>query len=128
MPMPNQTAVVVAPSYLSADGITPVVSASAENAHVLKATPGNLYSVYATNLTATAGYLVVLNATSSPSDGAITPLAAVPLPASGVASIDFTPGPPEAYSTGITAVLTSAATPFTKTTGVITGFISGHVS
>ena len=112
----------------TAAGITPAVSTSAEATRVLKASAGNLYSVYATNLTATAGFLVVLNATSAPGDGAIAPLACVPLPASGTASINFNPGPAAVYSTGITVVLTSAATCFTKTTGTITGFISGSVS
>lgn len=106
-------------------GIAPIVSASAENAHVLKAASGFLYSVYATNLTATGGFLVVLNATTAPADGAIAPLECVPLPANGTAAINFNPGPPAFYSTGITAVVTSAATCFTKTTGVITAFIRG---
>lgn len=108
-------------------GITPVVSASAEASHVLKASAGSLWGVYATNLTATAGFLVVINATSAPGDGAITPLACVPLTANGVASINYMPGPPAAYSTGITAVVTSASTCFTKTTGVITAFLGGQV-
>lgn len=120
--------VAIAPNTAAALAIVPVVSASGENNHVLKASAGNLYSVYATNLTATAGFLVVLNATTSPADGAITPLACVPLAANGVASINFNPGPVSRYGTGITAVLTSANTCFTKTTGVITGFISGSVS
>lgn len=114
------------PSSGSSAAITPVVSASAEASHVLKAGAGNLYSVYATNLTATAGYLVVVNLTSAPTDGAITPLDCVPLPAGGVAAIDYSTIPAR-YSTGITAVITSAATCFTKTTGVITGFIKGAV-
>lgn len=113
------------PSDSSAVGITPTVSGSAGNNLVLKAAAGNLYSVYATNLTATAGFLVVLNATSAPADGAITPLACAPLPANGMASLSYNPGPPAVYSTGITAVITSASTCFTKTTGVITGFIGG---
>jgi len=120
---------------LNADGsliaqgrpITPVVSAAGESSHVLKASAGNLISVNATNLTATAGFLVVLNATAAPADGAITPLACQPLPANGSASIAYGSGPPGAYSTGITAVLTSATTCFTKTTGTLTGFIAGQV-
>lgn len=113
------------PSGAVAAGITGGVSPSAENNRVLKAAPGNLYSVYATNLTATAGFLAILNLTAAPADGAITPLECVPLPANGVASISFNPGPPSVFSTGITAVVTSAATCFTKTTGVITAFIKG---
>lgn len=120
--------VTIAPTSAAAAGQTPVVSAAGEASHVLKATPGNLYGVYATNLTGTAGFLVVLNATSAPADGAITPLACVPLTANGVASINYIPGPPSVYSTGITAVITSAATCFTKTTGVITAYIAGQVS
>jgi hypothetical protein len=121
---PVQT--TVAPTSASAAGITSVVSAAAENNHVLKASAGNLYSVYATNLTSTAGFLVVLNSTTSPADGAITPLACVPLPASSYAQIDYSPGPPQVFSTGITAVVSSATTCFTKTTGTITAFINGR--
>jgi len=121
---PVQT--TVAPTSASAAGITSVVSSAAENNHVLKASAGNLYSVYATNLTSTAGFLLVLNSTTSPADGAVTPLACVPLPASSYAQIDYSPGPPQVFSTGITAVVSSATTCFTKTTGTITAFINGR--
>jgi hypothetical protein len=108
-------------------GIIPVVSAAAESSHVLKASPGSLCSVYATNLTATAGFLVVTNTTTAPADGAILPLECVPLPANSNASVNYNPGPPSVFGTGITAVVTSATTCFTKTTGVITAFIKGAV-
>jgi hypothetical protein len=107
--------------------IIPTVTGSALNNLVLKAAPGNLLSVYATNLTATAGFLVVLNSTTSPGDGAITPLDCVPLPANGIASINYGPNPSAIYSTGMTAVVSSATTCFTKTTGTITAFIKGAV-
>ncbi len=116
-----------APSASSAIGITPIVSTAAENGHVLKATPGNVYAVYATNLTATAGFLMLFNATSAPADGAVTPLACVSLPPNNPASINYAPGPPGVFSVGITAVVSSATTCFTKTTGTITAFISGLV-
>lgn len=116
-----------APSSSSAIGITPIVSAAAESSHVLKASAGNAYSAYAANLTATQGFLLLLNATSAPADGAVTPLACAPLSPNGVASLNYAPGPPGVFSTGITAVVTSAVTCFTKTTGVITAFISGSV-
>lgn len=112
---------------LSVIATAPVVSASAENNHVLKATPGNLFSVSASNLTSTAGFLVWLDASSAPADGAITPKGCVPLPASGTASISYMPGPPAAAATGITVVVSSGANCFTKTTGTITAFISGMV-
>ncbi len=107
--------------------ITPVVTATAAASLVLKGGPGLLYSVYATNITTTAGYLIVLNATSDPTTGTVTPLACVPLPASGAASINYIPTPAGQYSVGITAVLTSASTCFTVTEGTITGFIAGSV-
>jgi len=119
--------VLPVPSSLSAAGIAPVASASAVNNLLLKATPGNLYSVYATNLTNTAGFLIVLNATSAPGDGAVAPLDCVEIPGNSTASINYGVGPPAVYGTGIVAVLTSANTCFTKTTGVITGFIKGAV-
>lgn len=117
----------IKPNSSAAIGITPVVSGSGEASHVLKNGAGNLWSVYATNLTATTGFLVVINATSAPADGAITPLACVPLAGNSVASLNWAPGPPAVFSTGITAVVTSASTCFTKTTGVITAYISGAV-
>lgn len=105
--------------------LTPVVSTAAEKGHVLKAGPGHLYAAYATNVTATAGFLVVLNATAIPTDGAITPLACIPLPASGAASLNYVPSPPAMFSTGIVIAATSASSCFTLTTGVITAFFSG---
>lgn len=115
------------PSSSSSIGITPVVSTAAEASHVLKASPGNVYSAYANNFSATAGWLVLINATSAPADGAITPLACALLSPNGVSSINYAPGPPGVFSVGITAVVTSATTCFTKTTGIITAFISGSV-
>lgn len=108
-------------------------STQAENSHVIKAAPGALFTAYATNLTATGGFLVLLNATSAPADGSIVPLDCVPLPANnsagscgpGCTGINYRPGPGKPYSIGITAVVTSANTCFTKTTGTITAFISG---
>ncbi len=107
--------------------VTSVVSGSGESSHVLKSSAGTLFSAYATNLTATAGFLVIINATAAPGDGAITPLDCAPLPANGVANINYRAGPFKTYTTGITAVVTSAVTCFTKTTGVITAFMSGDV-
>lgn len=113
-------------SEAHAQALTPQVTAAAANNKVLKATPGMLFSVQAVNGTATAGFLLLFNATSAPVDGAVTPLACAPLPASGSVSVVYTPRP-AAYNTGITAVVSSGANCFTKTTGVITGFIGGTV-
>lgn len=106
--------------------LAPIASTSAENNHILRTTPGRFWGVYVTNLTATAGFVVVLNATASPADGAITPLLCQALPASGNTQLEMKIRP-AAFNIGIVVVLTSAATCLTKTTGVITGFISGLV-
>ena len=124
------TAATAAVPTSSANGaITPVVSAAAESAHVLKASAGNLYSVYAANQTANAGVLMILNAVSAPADGAVTPLECAALPANGNATISYNPGPASRFSTGIVAILSSGANCFSKntTTNVITGFIRGSV-
>lgn len=116
---------VVIPSGSSGGAIVPVSSASATNSLVIKASAGNLYGVYAVNTTATNGFLLVFNATSAPADGAVVPLACVSLAGNSTASIAYDGSAPARYGAGITAVLSSGANCFTKTTGVITGFISG---
>lgn len=108
--------------------VAPVVSGSLENAHVLKNAAGRLYSAYAANLTGgTASNLLIFNATSAPVDGAVTPIVCVPFNSNGVASANYQGLPPASFATGITAVVSSAASCFTKTTGVTTAFISGIV-
>jgi hypothetical protein len=119
-----------APSSSAALGIAPVVSSGSVSSLIIKNSPGNTYSAYATNSTANTGFFVLLNAISVPADGAMAPLACVPISPNGVASINYAPGPPGVFSTGIVAVMTSAATCFTKTTsggGAVTAFISGSV-
>jgi hypothetical protein len=95
--------------------LTPVVSGALEANHVFKASAGNLYSAYATSTTGAAGYFVCINATSI-SPGAITPIEFIAIAAGPTtAGISYSPGPPGAYSTGITCAVTVAATPFTYT-------------
>ncbi|HXJ24637.1 MAG TPA: hypothetical protein VNH17_03005 [Streptosporangiaceae bacterium] len=116
------------PSTEPSAGIVPTPSAAYEVARVLKASPGNVYSVYAYNPTVTPGFLLLLNAATIPGDGAVTPLAIAVLPGGGEANIDFSAGPPAHFSVGIVAVLSSNITPFGKTTGAISGFITGLVA
>lgn len=114
----------------SGTGLPPLASGSGESSHVFKVAgvnnPGLVWSVSATNLTATAGFLVLINAATAPGDGAITPLACAPLPANSAASITYS-DQPGLFGTGVTAVVSSANTCLTKTTGVITAFFSGIV-
>lgn len=113
-----------APSSAAGFGITAVVSAAAEASHVLKASAGNLYGIYVANPSA-SGFLMVFNSTAVPSDGAVTPIECVPVSASNVAFVNYLPGPPEVFSTGISVALSSTGC-FTKTTSP-TGFFHGYV-
>lgn len=117
------------PSSSPSIGITAVVSAAAEATHILKASPGNLYSVYVTNSSATAGFLMIFNATTAPADGAVTPLDCIPVAGTSTSGLNWAPGPPKIYSVGIVAVISSGANCFTKTTsGGVTGFFNGAAS
>lgn len=111
-------------------GITPVVTGSAASGLVLKATPGNLYSVYAE--CSAACWLMIFNSTTVPADGATTAGVAsgnlqdcLAIPTGSNGSINYTPGPPEVFTVGISAAI-SSTTCATKTAAT-TGFIHGSV-
>jgi hypothetical protein len=124
----NPLAVTPSGSPTPSAGITPGVAGSASSSLVLKAAAGNLYSVYANSTV--SGYLMVFNATSAPMNGSTT---------AGVAAnnmvqcvgpstspfLSFNPGPPEVYSTGITAAFSS--TGCATLTLSATAFIHGSV-
>lgn len=117
------TNVTPVPQTGASFGITPVKSASAESNHVLDATAGNLYSVYVTT-GATAGFLMLFNATSAPADGAVTPIECLIAPANSTTGLDRSQIP-DVFSTGITSVFSSTGC-FTKTASA-TAFFSGLV-
>lgn len=116
--------VEIAPTAGATAGITPVVSGAAEGTHVLKGGAGNLYSVYAT-AGATAGFLMVFNATAAPGDGAVTPIQCIQVPANTTQGVSFNPGPPEVYATGISVAFSTTGC-FTKTVSA-TAFFHGSV-
>lgn len=93
---------------------TPVVSAALEGSHVLKASPGCLLSAYIYNANA-AGFFMIFNSKTLPSNGAVTPLECVPVAAANYQFINLAPLPPEYYSTGITAALSTGANCLTLT-------------
>jgi hypothetical protein len=109
-----------------ATSIAPIATGVAAGSLVLKASPGAVYQVTASN-PAAAAWLVLVNATAAPTGGAtITPLACVAVPAAGSATINYSPGPPANFNIGIVAgLLTTASSCFTFTT--TTGYISGVV-
>jgi len=117
--------VQVSPTSSASLAITPVVTSAVASSLVLKASAGNLYSVTLTT-GATAGLLMVFNATSAPADGAVTPVYCVDVAATSTVAINFIPGPPAQFATGITAVFSSGTNCFNKTASA-TAFISGMV-
>jgi hypothetical protein len=123
------SAVTVGPSSPNgpAVGLVPQTGIGAA-ADTLLTAPGNVYNVYAVNRTATAGFIIIYNATSSPGTGALTAnliLGCVALPASSSGYLNYAPGPPLRASIGAVVLITSAANCATYTTGVITADIFG---
>lgn len=116
--------VATAPSATAGAGIAPVVSASLEGSHVLKASAGNLYDAYVTTGT-TPGYLMTFNATSAPADGAVTPIDCIQAPPSQTTALFTLASPPEVFSTGITIVFSTTGC-FTKTVSA-TVFFHGRI-
>jgi hypothetical protein len=113
------------PTAAATQGIAPVVSTALESCHVLKASPGNLYTL-AVTIQATSGVLQVFNATSAPSDGAVTPIWWIPVVSNGTFgggswAWDF----PLRGSTGLVACFSSATTPFTKTASATAAITAG---
>lgn len=111
-------------------GISPVVSAGNVATLVVKTVPATALMTTATNASATAGFLIGYNAVAAPADGSLTGslvLDCVALPANGTAIINDKPGPGTNYTVGVTYILSSGANCYTKTTGVITGFIKSEI-
>lgn len=106
--------------------IAPQASTSALGSFVLKASPGAVYQVTASNAAA-AGFLVLLNATVAPSGGAaILPLACRAISSGGTTTITYSPGPPGAYNVGVVAAVTTSAAgcfTFTTTTAYFEGLV-----
>jgi hypothetical protein len=124
--------VVGTPGFSSSStvGMTPVIGGSAASSLVLKASAGNLYSVYAE--CSAACWLMVFNSTTAPSNGSTTAgigsgnmQECVPIPAGGVGSINYMQGPPEIFTVGMTAAISS--TTCATLTLATTGFIHGMV-
>jgi hypothetical protein len=110
-----------------AAGIIPIKSSSIESGHVLKAMAGNLYAVYAT--TTATGILMVFNSTTVPGDGAVTPIECIPCVLNGSianCSLNFAPGPPEVYTTGISVAFSTGTSCVTKTASA-TAFFHAQV-
>jgi len=103
---------VVVPTGLSANGITPIASASAESCHNFKSGGGNVYTIG--GVIGGAGWVFILNLSASPSNGAVVPLAWGYYAAQSPWSYTPPAGAPAVFTTGITACYSSTG-PFTLT-------------
>ena len=109
----------------SAEGVAiePTAVASATSGLVLKTAAGNLYSLQVANA-ATGGYVLLMDQTTVPSAGAVTPSKCFFMPsAAGNLSLSF--NPPLRFSSGIIMLYSSAGC-FTFTASNPT-FMSGEV-
>jgi hypothetical protein len=112
----NPVPVVLAPALASGGAITPVVSTAVEACHVLKASASALYGFTVTT-TGSAGatdWILVLNASSAPGNGAVTPVEWGRVGANGQYAWSAPGGVPQAFSTGVVVCLSTAG-PFTLT-------------
>jgi len=116
-------AFALAPSSASAAAIAPAVSTAVEGSRVFKASAGNLYRIALTT-GASAGFLMVFDATSAPADGAVTPTLCRAIAANTSLEVDHAVAP-DRYATGITAVFSTTGC-FTKTVSA-TAMFEGSV-
>jgi hypothetical protein len=91
--------------------ISRVISAATTNATSVKASAGQVYSIYAHNVNAAARFLKLYNKASAPTVGTDTPVLTLPIPgnAAGAGFVwDVPPG--IAFGTGIALAITAAVT------------------
>ena len=119
-----------APSFAAnpAAPIDVVRSGSAVSSVVLKTCTApavcDFFDAYATT-GATAGFLMVFDAASAPSDGAVTPKACIAVPINSTVGIAVGQWPTVPYQTGVVLVFSTTGC-FTKTANT-TAFLSGRV-
>jgi len=115
--------------------ITPVTTAANAATLVVKNSPARLFSAYASGLTGgTSGFLLLINATSAPADGSLTGCGTAGASGCLMDCVPFTNGIAQVndgdisapFNTGIVAVVSSATSCFTKTTGTLTAFIGAR--
>lgn len=113
------------PSSASGAATTSASSTAAASNLVLKASAGNLYGLTIT-IGATSGYAMLFDATSLPSNGAVTPVWCYPVTSNGTnggAAIEF--ATPKRFGTGITAGFSTTGC-FTLTASATANFFGGY--
>lgn len=139
-PGPPGAAVTTVGTPASSQALPMLQSPAAEAGHVFKTQPGNLYLFGAIN-TGAAGFLLLIDGTTVPADGALTSCgttnpagclkACYPLVAGSAAAPAFTgfqlsPGPPMSFANGLVAAYSSTGCS-TKTAGAANVFFQAQV-
>lgn len=107
---------------VAACGLVSVRNVAVGSAQIIKGSGGNLYDWQVTS-GASAGYVMIFNATTAPADGAVTPAQCVTVAANTTVGSSFNLVP-EYYATGIVIVFSTTGC-FTKTASA-TAFIRGR--
>jgi hypothetical protein len=84
-----------------------VVSAATTNATVVKASAGQVYGWFLSNINASPRYVKLFNKATAPTVGTDVPVLTLLIPAGGAANCEFSNG--IAFSTGIGFATTTAA-------------------
>jgi len=108
------------PSASATSGLSTSASSAVASSLVLKGSAGNLFAVNVSS-GASAGFVLIFNATSAPADGAVTPAKCYVLAANTTLALQWTT--PVQFGTGITVVFSTTGC-YTKTASA-TAFISG---
>lgn len=96
------------PAATGGCSVTKVISAASTNATSVKASAGQVYGWYATNVNAAARYLKLYNKASSPTVGTDTPVMTIAIPgntAGAGGAVEFSNG--IAFGTGIALAITT---------------------
>lgn len=116
--------VVIVPSVGSGVGIAPVASAAVESSHILKSTPGNLYSMAVSfgTCASTPCWILLLDSATVPADGTVAPVKWFQVATANTTTVvSWLSGPPVKFANGIVAVCSTTG-PFTKTATAQCGF------
>lgn len=81
-------------------------SAATTNARVIKASAGTVYSIKASNTNAAARFLKFYNTATAPTVGTTVPVLTIPIPATGLADVEFG-ALGHRFTTGISMALTT---------------------
>lgn len=117
--------VINTPTSVSTGATTRASGTAAASSQVLKSSAGNLYDLKVT-IGATSGYLLLFDATSLPSNGAVTPVFCERVNSDGTAGgASFAWPTPFPFATGITAGFSTTGC-FTLTASATAAFFGGY--